>query len=428
MEVIKPFNPKTPVSARYTAFMTEDSPHSASSQGQDHLVRPHLRQFQPLPGKSPDGKPVVLLRDPLNLAPKPMVVAAQALSLLAQFQGQRTITEIAEQFSIPLEKIEELVAVLDRHALLWGPVFTEKEQALKDAISARGCMPRGAAFMLGEDPDVLRKQLADWLIEVEDPELETPPKGLVLPHLDYLRGWPLYASGYRALEGTTPPDRVVILGTNHFGIGDGVVGTEWNWETPFGEVTRDKALTSAMRDRLGEGFFADQLDHVPEHSIQLHLPWIQHLYGDVPIFGVLVPDPLIGMVSDDGKRTSPDQFLAAMKEALEQLGGTTFLIASSDLSHVGPQFGEPAAVDDERKSEVEHHDRDMLSKFLEGDSREFIEAMSWSKNPTRWCSIGNMAMLLDLAGPDGEIELLDYRQATHENGVAMVSASACALL
>ena len=95
---------------------------------------------------------------------------------------------------------------------------------------------------------------------------------------------------------------------------------------------------------------------------------------------------------------------------------------------VGPQFGEPAAVDDERKSEVEQHDRDMLSKFLEGDSREFIEAMSWSKNPTRWCSIGNMAMLLDLAGPDGEIELLDYRQATHENGVAMVSASACALL
>jgi AmmeMemoRadiSam system protein B len=405
--------------------MTEDPPHSASLQGQEHLVRPHLRQFQPLPGKSPDGKPVVLLRDPLNLVPKPMVVAAQALSLLAQFQGQRTVAEIAEQFSIPLDKLKELVAVLDQHALLWGPVFTEKEQALKEAIIENGCMPRGAAFMLGEDPEVLRKQLTEWLGEVEDPELESAPRGLVLPHLDYHRGWPLYASGYRALEGSTPPDRVVILGTNHFGIGDGVVGTQWNWETPFGHVTQDTALNSAMGERLGPGFFADQLDHVPEHSIQLHLPWIQHLFGDVPVFGALVPDPLIGMVSDDGKRTGPDQFLAALKDALAELGGTTFLVASSDLS---PQFGEPAPVDDDRKAEVEHHDRDMLSKFLEGDSLGFIEAMSWSKNPTRWCSIGNMAMLLDLAGPDGVIELLDYRQATQEGGTAMVSASACALL
>ena len=183
-----------------------------------------------------------------------------------------------------------------------------------------------------------------------------------------------------------------------------------------------------MRERLGPGFFADQLDHVPEHSIQLHLPWIQHLFGDVPVFGVLVPDPLIGMVSDDGKRTSPEQFNTALKESLEALGGTTFYVASSDLSHVGPQFGEPAPVDDERKTEVEHHDRDMLSKFIEGDSQGFIEAMSWSKNPNRWCSIGNMAMFLDLTGPEGDIELLDYRQAVHDDGVAMVTASACAVL
>lgn len=392
----------------------------------EHLERPHLRQFQPLPGKSPDGKPVVMLRDPLNLAPQPMVVAAQALSLLAQFKGERTVEEIAEQFSAPVDKVRELVAALDRQALLWGPVFTEREQALRDAITERGSMPRGAAWMLGEDAEALTAQLTEWLAEVEDPELDTRPRGLVLPHLDYHRGWPLYASGYRSLQGMDAPDRVVILGTNHFGIGDGVVGTQWTWETPLGTVPRDEALCAAMSERLGKGFLADEIDHVPEHSIQLHLPWIQHLFGEVPVFAALVPDPLVEMVADDGARTTSEEFVSALKASLDALGGTTLFIASSDLSHVGPQFGEPAAVDDERRAEVEQHDRDMLARFIEGDAGAFVEAMSWSKNPTRWCSIGNMAMLLELF-EGGEVELLDYRQAGEENGVALVSASACAL-
>ena len=68
----------------------------------------------------------------------------------------------------------------------------------------------------------------------------------------------------------------------------------------------------------------------------------------------------------------------------------------------------------------------MLAKFLEGDSRGFVEAMTWSKNPTRWCSVGNMSVLLDLVG-DGEIELLDYRQAVDPKGMALVSSCACSV-
>lgn len=369
-----------------------------------------------------------MLRDPLNLVPKQLVVAAQALSLLAQFRGERTVTEIAEQFSVPEEKINELVGVLEEHALLWGPNFEAKEKELREKVAEAGRMPRGAAFMLGEDADALREQLDEWLNEVEDPELETEPRALVVPHLDYHRGWPLFAGGYLSVKNADAPDRVVVLGTNHFGIGDGVVGTEWTWETPFGVVPTDTALVEAMRTRLGKGFYADQLDHIPEHSIQLHLPWIQHCFGDVPVFGVLVPDPLMQMVEDDGARTTTEEFVGALRESLDELGGKTLFVSSSDLSHVGPQFGEPAVVNEERQAEVEQHDRDMLARFLDGDAQGFVEAMSWSKNPTRWCSIGNMFALLELTGPDTEIELIDYRQACQENGSALVSAATCAVL
>lgn len=406
-----------------------DPDNSTSPAAQPpHRQTPHLRSFHPIPGKSPDGVPVVLLRDPLNLGEKQMVIAAQALQLLAQFQGQRTLDEIAEQFSIPMEKLVELVVTLDDHALLWGPNYEAKEKALLEKIAEVGRMPRGAAFMLGEEAEATTKQFDAWMDEVEDPELEETPRALVVPHLDYHRGWPLLATAYRTLRGATAPARVVILGTNHFGIGDGVIGTDWTWETPFGVVSRDEALATRMNEKLGLGFTVDQLDHVPEHSIQLHLPWVQHIFGDVPVFSVLVPDPTAPMLKDDGARTSVDAFTQALTESLAELGGETLFIASSDLSHVGPQFGEPKPVDEERSAEVEQHDRAMLAHFLGGDRQGFIEAMEWAKNPTRWCSIGNMAALLSLVGDGATPELLDYRQARDDKGGAMVSAVACAIL
>ena len=210
---------------------------------QPHLLRPHLRRFIPQAGKQPDGTQVVCLADPLRLHPQQMVVPAQALALLAHFQGARTVDEIAEQFQIPPDRLEQLVMALEVHCLLWGPTFSEMEAAKKKEIDVEGRLPKGAAYMLGDDGDELQKQLAQWLSEAEDPEFDTPPRGLVVPHLDYHRGWPLYAAGYRAWSDTEKPDRVIVLGTNHHGIGDGVVGTQWIWETPLGMTTADTRMS-----------------------------------------------------------------------------------------------------------------------------------------------------------------------------------------
>ena len=69
----------------------------------------------------------------------------------------------------------------------------------------------------------------------------------------------------------------------------------------------------------------------------------------------------------------------------------------------------------------------MMAKFMTGDSQEFLSAMRWNKNPTRWCSIGNMAAILDLVQPTS-VELIDYRQAYDDKGMVMVTSAAMALL
>lgn len=390
-----------------------------------HILRPHLRPIQSVP-VTKDGRQLVALRDPSMLVHQTMVVPMQVMGILQHFQGKHTLEELAGQTGGNIEQLTELVQNLDRLGLLWGPTFEQMESERWEKLQAEGAFPVRGSSMLGENEPACRTALEEYFQETEDPELEGPVVGIVAPHLDYERGWPNYAAAYYVLREMKPPDRVVVLGTNHGGLGDGVVLSELGFDTPLGRCRADRAVTDRLLEKLGRPVIADQLDHLAEHSIELQLPWIQYCFGTVPIVAALIPDPLIEMIADDGQRVPLEPFVDVLSETLAEVGGETFYIASSDLSHVGPQFGEPRPVDDQRRLDVERHDRDMMSKFIAGDPEEFLSAMRWNKNPTRWCSIGNMTALLMLAQPRS-VELIDYRQAYDERGVALVSSAAMAL-
>ena len=203
--------------------------------------------------------------------------------------------------------------------------------------------------------------------------------------------------------------------------------SEYGFESPMGHNPADSIVIGMLVEQFGRPLIVDQLDHLAEHSIQLQLPWVQYFFGEVPIVAALIPDPMTPMIQDDDQRVRTEDFVTALGDVLQEVGGTTRFVASSDLSHVGPQFGEPRAVDEQRRFDVERHDREMLVKFLSGDPEEFLGAMRWNKNPTRWCSIGNMAAVLALSQTD-RLELIDYRQAYDDRGFAMVSSAAVALL
>lgn len=398
----------------------------STDQLPEHILRPHLRPIQPVP-VTKDGVQYVALRDPSMLQDQMMVVPMPVMRYMQLFRGDRTLDELAAMADGKIEQLTELVNGLDRHGLLWGPTFEQLESDRLQSLIAAGAFPPRTSTTLGADDAECRASLDSYFEQTEDPELEEPVVGIVAPHLDFQRGWPNYAAAYFALQGTDAPDRVVVLGTNHFGIGDGVVLTELGFETPLGRCPADEAVTSGLVNRIGRNLVVDQLDHYGEHSIELQVPWLQYCFGDVPIVAALIPDPLQEMI-DDGRseRITLERFVTETKEVLDEVGGRTLFVASSDLSHVGPQFGEPRPVDDQRRVDVERHDRDMMAKYLAGDAEEFLAAMRWNKNPTRWCSIGNMTALLMLTEA-ATVELIDYRQASDERGAALVSSAAMAV-
>lgn len=394
----------------------------------EHLNRPHIRNFQPVGMPQEEGKPpIVLLRDPSMLSQQTMGIQANALPLILQFQGRETLAEIETRTKAPMNLLREIVTRMDELGLLWGPRFEELERLAKARVAEAGHFPATSTLALGKDAEAASTMLANWLRDAEDPEIDGDVIGIVAPHLDYGHGWHNYAAAYRALSPDRRPDRVVVLGTNHFGIGDGVVTSHFGYTTPLGQMPADRATLAFLEKQLGaKRLFADEMDLLGEHSIQLQLPWVQHLYGAVPVVGALIPDPLRPEPTD-GERATTGEFVQALRTALDELGGRTLFVASSDLSHVGPQFGDPGPVTDQVSAQVDQLDRERLRLFCARDVANFEAPFVQQRNISRWCSLGNMAAVLRAASP-GSVELIDYRQWREANGSMLVSSAALALV
>ena len=143
------------------------------------------------------------------------------------------------------------------------------------------------------------------------------------------------------------------------------------------------------------------------------------------MLAALIPNPLVPPVADDDARATTEQFVDAVRTALAELGGRTLLIASSDLSHVGQQFGDPGTINDESANQVEKIDRERLAAYCKKDTAAFEGLFIKDQNRTRWCSVGNMLAAQNILRP-ANVDLIDYQQVRDPNGMSMVSSAAIA--
>ncbi len=396
-----------------------------------HRERPHVRQFMPIQVENAEKKVFVALRDPSNLRGdgNSPVIPPELLPLLTIFQGERTIQEISETTGAPKEFLVQLITVLDDAGLLWGPNCDRLEREAMDRVREQGAFPAGASEAAGQDPIEAAARVKELLSAAEDPELEGDVLGIIAPHLDYGRGGKTYAAAYKAFASVGQVDRIVILGTNHFGAGDGIVMSRFGFQSPFGIFAPDSSVLDMLQSKLGARLFKDEVDLLGEHSIAIQIPWIHAVFGLVPVVAALVTSPLVPMLADDGARVSFDEFIPALRDSLASAPGRTLIVGSADLSHVGPQFGDQTPIGAEIRKQVESYDRSLLATFLEGNLESFLHKVTRDGNHQRWCSIGNMAAAKLVTG--GLPELLEYSQSPEDldpNGNALVSSAALALM
>lgn len=395
-----------------------------ASQRPAHIERPHLRRVLPQPVSNGEQQGLAL-RDPLMLAPQTMVIPIGMAQALQHFNGEWTVDEISTNLKAPLEAVEELVTKLDELGLLWGPTADGLESAMRERLNADGTLPMRQSRTLGEDAESCVKTLTGWMDACEDPEVEFDVTGIFSPRMDYQPVNEIYAGVYHAVRGE-PIERVLVLGNNQFGFGEGVVGTTLGVQSPLGRLEPDTAFIEALSARLGDSYLADALDHIADFGIEMQVPWIQHCLGSPRIIPVLIPDPLATPSGDEPLVTTSD-FVAAARAVIAESPGRTLIIGTGDLSHIGPQFGEPRPIDEQRQFEADRADRELLAAFTKGESEAFVSTVKWNNNANRWSGIGVMACLLDIIEPS-VVELIDYYQhPLDEQGNAMVASAGLVL-
>lgn len=439
-----------------------------------HQQKPKLRKIRgfPLPMQGPEGKQLMMLglADAQQISDKIVATQPASQAILPLMDGTRSIDDLVSEVGRGLNRefLEPFVAQLDDAGLIEGPRFAAMFAEMKVRFDESDTLPPGVTAQFadqlvvakhGQDAtdeqknehgaEELRTIFDAWidaaLKDAENPAFDTLPAAVVAPHMDYPRGWVNYAKIYGRLRVTDRPDRIVILGTNHFGSATGVCGCDKGYESPLGVTPLDSGLLDALKEALGtdgtERLLAHRYDHEREHSIELHIPWIQHCIGagedgsHVPVFAALIHDPTVNSgESYDGNGLGLDAFLEALRTALDAVGGTTLVISSADLSHVGPAFGDqqPMAAEGEdeavnsARERVTSHDREMLNLVLTNKPDDLIASMTWQQNPTRWCSVGNLVATMRLVQPE-TITQIGYAAAVDQRGAAMVSHAAIAM-
>jgi AmmeMemoRadiSam system protein B len=363
------------------------------------------------------------LRDPSGLSQIVLTLSEAAFAILVLFDGQRTLHEVRAEFRrqfgqhVSFDTLVEMVTRLEESLFLDGPAFEAHYQRLLQEYRSGPSRPVSDAQSLGLDGGA-EAVFGPILAEGSAAPGEGRIVGLVAPHLDYVRGGPCYGRAYAALATRDAPRRFVILGTNHFGLGSAgsVVATGLDFATPIGTTRTDRAFVEQIEARCGD-LRRYEYDHVREHSVELQVCLLQHLFGPdgFTIVPFLCPDPCAPTenASPDGDGAGLGDFARALGEEIAADEQSTVVIAGADLSHVGMFFGDERTFDEAFLAEVQARDRAILQAIEHGGASAVRECIAADQNPTRVCSAGCVSALM-AALPDARPIVLGYHQAVTE--------------
>ncbi|MBC7249664.1 MAG: AmmeMemoRadiSam system protein B [Anaerolineae bacterium] len=378
-----------------------------------------------------DGRPVILLRDPLQLTDKTVIISQELAPVLALCDGTRDLNALLASLTIRYGLrvgpgvLSQLMCTLDEALLLENERFARaRQQILVEYRQAPSRPPISAGQSYPTDAEELKRLLRGYLEAVESASPgSSTVRGLISPHIDYERGGPVYAAVWKqAGDSVRRADLVVLLGTDHYG--DGLVTlTRQHYSTPFGVLPTAQDVVDTLAEAIGEDeAFAGELYHRCEHSIELAAVWLHYLREGQPC--ELVPI-LCGSFNQFVQGEANPQHHPIINKLVEALRQATaqrqvLVVAAADLSHVGPAFG-GAPQDLWERARLQAADDELLAQVCAGDAEGFFAAIKRDGNQRNVCGLPPIYLALRLLSPvQGELIAYD-RCPADQQGTSFVS-------
>jgi len=128
------------------------------------------------------------------------------------------------------------------------------------------------------------------------------PIAIIVPHAGYIYSGQICADGFRQAM-KHHYDTVVILGVNHTLAGfSGVsVGNYSAFRTPLGDIQVDEQVLSNLIAENKECVRSRDV-HIAEHSIEVQIPFIQHLFPKSRIVAAVIHPPTTRCASGSARR------------------------------------------------------------------------------------------------------------------------------
>jgi MEMO1 family protein len=400
----------------------------------DRNYMPKLRQVEPVQLVL-EGRQVVALKDPLQLTGRMLCVQPGVLPVLAMLDGTHSLLDIQADLTrrtgrmVFLDDISSLVETLDEALLLESDRSREASQRKRLEFRQSLFRPASHAGMsYAADPTELKQELKSFFSREDGPGLPDffadprRPVGLIAPHIDIRAGGRCFAQAYHALGSCQPSDIYVILGTGHSGVDGMFTACTLDFQTPLGTVETDREFIGSLSRNLGRDAAAEEMLHASEHVIEFQVLFLQYLFADRHPFKIV---PILCALShhlfdDDGRLADQLQmfheFCTALKKTCSESSRSVCFIASADLDHIGPRYGDSFVPHGGTIAESLEKDDSMLKRLEDLDVTGFIRAVVSEGDARRICGFSPITtMFHSMDASAGRLLSLDYAQVDNRN-------------
>jgi AmmeMemoRadiSam system protein B/AmmeMemoRadiSam system protein A len=304
--------------------------------------------------------------------------------------------------------------------LLLPALFRAREAARRAALQPENTVHAAADSQVFQSPlagrwydadkDKLAAEIDGYLAKVDAPPVENA-HALIVPHAGYQFSGQVAAYAYKQVAGKKFA-RVIVMGPSHQLPMENVasVPDATAYATPLGETPIDTEFVAALKTH--PEFKTIRGADASEHSVQIQLPLLQRTAGEFKFVPIVV-----GQLDLETTRRMA-QILAGL------IGPDTLVVASSDFTHYGPNYGYmPFKEDVQANLEkldmgawgfIEKKDLDGFTKYIE-------------KTGTTICGRCPIGILLAMAPQEMAPHLIKYDTSGRITGDMTNSVSYCAV-
>jgi hypothetical protein len=381
------------------------------------------------------GQRLILLRDCLGYAPDSLLIPMKLAALLVQMNGENSLRDLQAYYVrmtgnlLYVENLQDFVKKLDENLYLDNERFQrlvarEINDFREDPV--RRMQHGGSSYPL--DPPLLRSQLDSFFTGVPGSGRERRANGkrlvgLMAPHIDLNAGGLCFARAYQAALTSDVPTTWVVLGTGHEPVKNYFALTLKDFETPLGLVRSDREYCRKLLQRAPRDLLAGEYNHRKEHTIEFQAVFLSHTQPSSHIVPLLCSFSLEDWEVD---RSYIDEVAGLLRDLAREEDYTVGFIASVDLAHIGPRYGDPFRPHAGTIREHLDADIELLESLGKCDALKFMQMIGRGGNRRRICGMAPLYVLARILEGSAEGELLEHTHAIVDNQNSFVTFASMA--